>query len=103
MSVDANLYMMVYVFRCRHVYVYEYDCFMNVHMCTYCICVYVMTVQHCEDTVSVPLALYELDPLLLLVVKHVLIAADSGIGPHYPWSSHSSDLHSGPLVASLVL
>ena len=28
---------------CRHVYVYEYDCFMFVHMCRYCICMYVMT------------------------------------------------------------
>ena len=26
----------VYVFMCRHVY--EYDCFMYVHMFTYCIC-----------------------------------------------------------------
>ena len=28
---------------CRHAYVYEYNCFMYVHMCTYCICMYVMT------------------------------------------------------------
>ena len=28
---------MVHVFMCRHVYVYEYDCLMYVHMCTYCI------------------------------------------------------------------
>ena len=34
----------VYVFMCRHVNVYEYDCFVYVHMCTYYICVYVMTV-----------------------------------------------------------
>ena len=28
----------MYVFMCRHVYVYEYDCFMYVHMCTYVTC-----------------------------------------------------------------
>ena len=27
----------------RHAYVYEYDCFMYVHTCIYCICMYVMT------------------------------------------------------------
>ena len=35
--------------------VYEYDCFMYVHMCMYYICMYCMTVQHCEDTVGVEL------------------------------------------------
>ena len=33
----------VYVFMCRYVYAYGYDCFMYVHTCTYCICMYVMT------------------------------------------------------------
>ena len=33
----------VYVFMHRHVYVYECDCFRYVHMCTYCICIQVMT------------------------------------------------------------
>ena len=46
--------MTVYVFMCRHVYVYEYDCFMYVHMCTYCICMYVMT--KCS-AVRIPLVL----------------------------------------------
>ena len=47
------VYVTVYVFMCRHAYVYEYDCFMYVHMCTYCICYDYL--QHCEDTVSVEL------------------------------------------------
>ena len=49
--------MTVYVFMCRHVYMYEYDCFMYVHMCTYCICIHVRYdyVQRCEDTVDVEL------------------------------------------------
>ena len=34
----------VYVFMRRHVYVYEYDCFMYVCMCIYCICMYVRTI-----------------------------------------------------------
>ena len=33
----------VYVYMCRHVYVYEYDCFMCVHVCTVCICIYFIT------------------------------------------------------------
>ena len=38
MSVDILfVHVTVYVFMCRHVYMYEYDCFMYVHMCTYCI------------------------------------------------------------------
>ena len=45
----------VYVFMCRHVYVYEYDCFMYVHMFTHCIYMYVVTVQCYGDTVSVEL------------------------------------------------
>ena len=44
--------MTVYVFMCRHVYVYEYDCFMYVHTCTYCICMYVMTMY---SAVRIPL------------------------------------------------
>ena len=43
--------MTVYVFMCRHVFVHEYDCFMYVHMCTYCICMYVMTMC---SAVSIP-------------------------------------------------
>ena len=35
--------MTVYVFMCKHVYVYEHDCFMYVHMYTYCNCMYFMT------------------------------------------------------------
>ena len=54
---------------CRHVYVYLYDCFMQVHACTYCICMYVMTMY---SAVRIPLvsnfALYKLDLLLLLLV-----------------------------------
>ena len=38
MSVSVN------VFMCRHVYVYEYDCFMYVHMCTYYSCMFVVTI-----------------------------------------------------------
>ena len=33
----------VYVYMCRYVNVYEDDCFMYVHMCIYCICMYLMT------------------------------------------------------------
>ena len=33
----------MYIILCRHVYMYEYDCFMNVHLCIHCICMYVMT------------------------------------------------------------
>ena len=33
----------VYMCKCRHVYVYLYDCFMQVRKCPYCICMYVMT------------------------------------------------------------
>ena len=40
------------VFMYRHVYVYEYDFFMYVHMCTYCICMYVMTMY---SAVRIPL------------------------------------------------
>ena len=43
MSVYIFVHVSVYVFMCRHVYVYEYDCFVYVHMCTYCICMYAMT------------------------------------------------------------
>ena len=32
----------VCVFMCRHVYVYEYGCFMYGHTCPYCICMYVI-------------------------------------------------------------
>ena len=42
----------VYVFMRRHEYVYEYDCFMYVHMCTYWICMYVMTMY---SAVRIPL------------------------------------------------
>ena len=44
--------MTVYVFMCRHVYVYEYDCFMYVHIRTYCICMHVMTMY---SAVRIPL------------------------------------------------
>ena len=44
--------MTVYVFMCRHVYVYGYDCFMYVRTCTYCICMYVMTMY---SAVRIPL------------------------------------------------
>ena len=37
---------------CRHVYVYEYDCFMYVYMCTYCVCMYFMTMY---SAVRIPL------------------------------------------------
>ena len=40
------------VFMCRHVYVYLCDCFMKVHTCTYCICMYVMTMY---SAVRIPL------------------------------------------------
>ena len=42
---------------CRHVLVYEYDCFMYVHMCIYYICIHVLYgyIQCCEDTVSAEL------------------------------------------------
>ena len=42
----------VYVFMCRHVHVYEYDCFVYVHMCTHCTCVYAMTMY---SAVRIPL------------------------------------------------
>ena len=46
----------VYVFMCRHVDVYEYDCFMHVHMYTLHLHVRLYDyVQRCEDTVSVKL------------------------------------------------
>ena len=44
--------MSVYVFMCRHVYVYEYGCFTYVHKYAYCICMYVMTVY---NAVRIPL------------------------------------------------
>ena len=44
--------MTVYVFMCRHAYVYEYDCFMYVHKCTYYICMYAMTMH---SAVRIPL------------------------------------------------
>ena len=40
------VHVMVYVFMCRHVYVYEYDCFMHDHNyvqvlhCMYCMTMY---------------------------------------------------------------
>ena len=46
---------LVYVYMCRNVYVYEYGCFMHVHMCTYCICLYFMT--QCS-AVRIPLVLH---------------------------------------------
>ena len=46
------VHMTVYVFMCRHVYVYGYDCFMYVHTCTYCISMYVMTMY---SAVRIPL------------------------------------------------
>ena len=52
MLVDIFVHVTVYVFMCRHVYVYEYDCFMYVHRCTYCICMYVMTMY---SAVGIPL------------------------------------------------
>ena len=42
----------VYVCMCRHVYVYLYDCFAKGHTCTYCICMYVMTMY---SAVRIPL------------------------------------------------
>ena len=50
-SMLVDIHVMVFVFMCRH----EYDCFMYVHTCTYCICVRYDYVQCCEDTVSVEL------------------------------------------------
>ena len=49
--------MMVCVFMCGHVIVYEHehDCFMYVHMCTYCICMYTMTTY---SAVRIPLVSY---------------------------------------------
>ena len=44
--------MTVYVFMYGHVYVYLYDCFMQVHTCTYCICMYLMTMY---SAVRIPL------------------------------------------------
>ena len=44
----------VYVYMCRQVYVHEHDCFMYVHMCTYCVCMYVMTMYR---AVRIPLVL----------------------------------------------
>ena len=44
--------MTVYAFMCRHVHVYLYDCFMQVHTGTYCICMYVMTMY---SAVRIPL------------------------------------------------
>ena len=57
MSVDIYtfVHVMVYVFMCRHVYVYEYDCFMCVHMYTYCICLYFLTMY---SAVRIPLVWY---------------------------------------------
>ena len=54
----------LYVYMCRHVYVYEYDCFMYAHMCLYCVCMY--------STVRIPcqIALYKLDLLLVVVVSN---------------------------------
>ena len=43
----------VFVFMCRHVYVYKYDCFMSVHMCTYRVCMYVVTMN---SAVRIPIA-----------------------------------------------
>ena len=37
---------------CRHVYVYEHDCVMYVHMCIYCICMHCMTMY---SAVRIPL------------------------------------------------
>ena len=42
----------VYMFMCRHVYVHGHGCFMYVHMCTYCICMYVMAMH---SAVRIPL------------------------------------------------
>ena len=39
------VHLSVYVFLCRHVYVYEYDCLMYVDMCTYCILHYVVAMH----------------------------------------------------------
>ena len=57
MSVDIFGHVTVHMFMFKHVYVYEYDCFMYVHMCTYCICTHFMTMysERCTDTVSVVL------------------------------------------------
>ena len=52
MFVYNNVHVLVYVSMRRHVYVYEYDCCMSVHMCTYCICMYVMTLY---SLVRIPL------------------------------------------------
>ena len=52
MSVDLYICTCDSVFMRRHAHVYEYDCFMYVHMCTYCICMYVMTVY---SAVGIPL------------------------------------------------
>ena len=48
----------MYVLMWRHVYVYEYDCFMYVHMCPFCIYMYVMTMYSA-------VGVYKLDLLLL--------------------------------------
>ena len=37
---------------CVDMYVYGYDCFMYVHMCTNCMCMYVMTMY---SAVRIPL------------------------------------------------
>ena len=42
-SMSVYIGVHVSVFMCRHALVYEYDCFKYVHMCTYCICMHVMT------------------------------------------------------------
>ena len=52
MYVYMFVHVSVYVSVRRHVYVSKYDCFVCVHMITYCICMYVMTMY---SAVRIPL------------------------------------------------
>ena len=62
MSVYIYLYMCPCIYLCVDMYMCVnmivsymfYDCFMYVHMCTYCICMYVMTMY---SAVRIPLVL----------------------------------------------
>ena len=61
----------VYVHMCRHVYVYEYDCFIYVHMCIRCICTYFMNMH---STLMIPLVLnytIQIRFIIIIIVKPV--------------------------------
>ena len=63
---------MVYVFMCKHVYMYEYDCFLYVHMCTYYICMYVMSVYSAVRILFVLNCVIEIILFMIIIIIIVM-------------------------------